>query len=157
MPTAETTVVFLSWLSHLLSYSSHWRGKTARIAPSTASPATGACTLRPRATAYRCSLSTYLQTPLLQIRPTALGRKSQILLKSGPSPGACMKTDVSNAWVPAFPGPFPLSNLLLIEKAQVSSSQIEVKKVGSHSSSEQVESSGYLCSLDDGSVLRKPG
>lgn len=104
----KVTVIFLSWSLPLLSCSNHWRGKTARTAPSTASPATGACTRHPQVTARRCSPSTHLQTPLLRIRPTALGRKNQILLKSGPSPGACMKTDVSNSLNSCSPRPSPM-------------------------------------------------
>lgn len=92
---SEPVITLSSCPSHSLPFSNHWREKTARTAHSTASPATAACTRPPPATAHRCSPSSHLQRPPLQSRPTALGRKSQILLKSGPSPGACMKADVS--------------------------------------------------------------
>lgn len=95
-PLREPIIIFSSCPSHSFTCSNHWKEKTARIVLSTVFPAAGACTRRPQATAHRCSPSTHLQRPQLQNRPTALGRKNQILLKSGPSPGACMKTDVSS-------------------------------------------------------------
>lgn len=103
--TQRTRVIFCSWPSHLLPFSNHWRGKTARIVLSTVFPVTGACTHHPQATARRCSLSTHPQRPLLLSRLTALGRKNRILLKSGPSPGACMRTDVSKPWLLPSPDP----------------------------------------------------
>lgn len=104
-PTREAIITLTSHPSHSLPFSNHWKERTARAAPSTAFPATEACTRRPPATAHRCSPSTRLQRPPLQIRPTALGRKNQILLKSGPSPGACMKADVSSTQAAFCPQP----------------------------------------------------
>lgn len=97
-------IIISSCPSHSLPFSNHWKEKTARIAPSTALPATEACTQPLPATAHRCYPSSHPPRPRLQIRPTALGRKNQILLKSGPSPGACMKTDVSSTLAPVYPG-----------------------------------------------------
>ena len=104
-PIGEPIIIFSSCPSHLLPFSNHWKEKTARIVPSIASPATEACTLPPPATAHRCCPSSRPPRPRLQIRPTILGRKNQILLKSGPSPGACMKIDVSSTLAPVLPGP----------------------------------------------------
>lgn len=76
-------------------YSNHLKGKTAKTVPSRASRATAAGTPRPPRTAPRCCPTTL---PLRRRPPTSrtlLGRKSQIRSKSGPSPGACMKADVS--------------------------------------------------------------
>lgn len=95
-PLAGPVMTLSSCPSHLLTFSNHWKEKTARIVLSTASPATEACTRRRPATAHRCSPSAHPRRAPLPTRPTALGRKSQTLLKSGPSPGACMKTDVSS-------------------------------------------------------------
>lgn len=104
-PLRKPIIIFSSCPSHSLTFSNHWKEKTARIVLSTVFPATEACTQHPQATAHRCSPSTHLQRPQLQIRPTALGRKNQILLKSGPSPGACMKTDVSSTLAAVFSRP----------------------------------------------------
>lgn len=104
-PLREPIIIFSSCPSHLLPFSNHWKEKTARIVPSIVSPATEACTLPPPATSHRCCPSSHPPRPRLQIRPTILGRKNQILLKSGPSPGACMKIDVSSTLAPVLPGP----------------------------------------------------
>lgn len=122
-PLREPIMIFSSCPSHLLTFSNHWKGKTARIVLSTVFPATGACTQHPQATAHRCSPSSHLQRPKLQIKLTALARKNQILLKSGPSPGACMKTDVSSILASVLPWPLHRAlpffwRLLKIEELQ---------------------------------------
>lgn len=85
----------LSLSACFLPYSNHLKGKTAKTVLSTASPATAAGTPRPPLTARRCCRSTPPPSRRLPTNPTLLGRKSQIHSKSGPSPGACMKADVS--------------------------------------------------------------
>lgn len=76
-------------------YSNHLKGKTAKTAPSRACRATAAGTRRPPHTAPRCCQTTPPQRHQPPTSQTPLGRKSQIHSKSGPSPGACMKADVS--------------------------------------------------------------
>lgn len=75
--------------------SNHLKGKTAKTVLSIASLATAADTPRPPFTALRCFPTTPPPKHRLWINRTTLGRKSQIHSKFGPSPGACMKADVS--------------------------------------------------------------
>lgn len=87
--------LFSLFSTRFLPYSNHLKGKTAKTVLSTASRATAAATPRPPCTARRCCRTTPPPRHLLPTSRTALGRKSQIHSKSGPSPGACMKADVS--------------------------------------------------------------
>lgn len=85
----------LSLSTCFLPYSNHLKGKTAKTVLSTASPATAVATPHPPSTAHRGCRTAPLPRHRPPINLTLLGRKSQIHSKSGPSPGACMKADVS--------------------------------------------------------------
>lgn len=102
----RSSTFYYEILSMCFSKKSSCQEKTARTAPSTAFPATGASTrthprthrwppLSARARLPRPRLSLcqvcHRRTPL----QTELSRENRTPLRSGPSPGACMKVGVS--------------------------------------------------------------